>query len=144
MRARSRPRAFKMKDLERASGVGRETIRFYIREGLLPEPERPGRNVAWYDPSFVERLALIKELQRKRFLPLHAIKAIVGGSESAADWLHMIAELVRTLEPAIVRLGVATPAEVDVESLADRLRREVAAGGGIVVGRSEIGAWSRV
>ncbi len=24
----------KMKDLERATGVGRETIRFYIREGL--------------------------------------------------------------------------------------------------------------
>ena len=60
-------------------GVGRETIRFYIREGLLPEPERPGRNVAWYDESFVERIALIKELQQKRFLPLQVIKAIVAG-----------------------------------------------------------------
>jgi DNA-binding transcriptional MerR regulator len=68
----------KMRDLERATGVGRETIRFYIREGLLPQPERPGRNVAWYDQSFVERLALIKELQQKRFLPLQVIKAIVG------------------------------------------------------------------
>jgi SAM-dependent methyltransferase len=79
-------------------------------------------------------------------LPAPAMRsqAIVGGSESAGDWLNMIAELVRTLLPAMARLGVATPAEVDVESLADRLRREVAAGGGIVVGRSEIGAWSRV
>jgi DNA-binding transcriptional MerR regulator len=69
----------KMKDLERATGVGRETIRFYIREGLLPEPERPGRNVAWYDASFVERIRLIKDLQGRRFLPLHVIKAILDG-----------------------------------------------------------------
>ena len=40
-------RRLKMKDLERTTGVGREAIRFYIREGLLPEPERPSRNVAW-------------------------------------------------------------------------------------------------
>jgi DNA-binding transcriptional MerR regulator len=69
----------KMKDLERATGVGRESIRFYIREGLLPEPQRPGRNVAWYDQSFVERIRLIKELQHERFLPLSVIKTIVGG-----------------------------------------------------------------
>ncbi len=72
-------RRLKMKDLERATGVGRETIRFYIRAGLLPEPKRPGRNVAWYDETFVERIRLIKELQQKRFLPLQVIKAIVGG-----------------------------------------------------------------
>jgi DNA-binding transcriptional MerR regulator len=77
----------KMKDLERATGVGRESIRFYIREGLLPEPERPGRNVAWYDESFVERIRLIKELQQKRYLPLQVIKAIVRGDlpPSAAE-----------------------------------------------------------
>ena len=38
----------KMAELERRSGVGRETIRYYIREGLLPEPERRARNVAVY------------------------------------------------------------------------------------------------
>ena len=36
----------KMAELERRSGVGRETIRYYIREGLLPERERRARNVA--------------------------------------------------------------------------------------------------
>jgi hypothetical protein len=39
---------------------------------------------------------------------------------------------------------VATAAEVGIETLADRLRSEVADGGGVIVGRSEIGAWSRV
>ena len=35
----------KMKDLEEVTGVGRETIRFYIRQGLLPEPDRPKKMV---------------------------------------------------------------------------------------------------
>jgi DNA-binding transcriptional MerR regulator len=75
----------KMKDLERATGVGREAIRYYIREGLLPEPERPERNVAWYDASFVERILLVKRLQSERFLPLSVIKGIVGDERHLSD-----------------------------------------------------------
>lgn len=78
-------RKLKMKELERATGVGRESIRFYIREGLLPEPERPGRNVAWYDESFIERIALVKKLQTERFLPLSVIKGIVAGDQMPSD-----------------------------------------------------------
>jgi DNA-binding transcriptional MerR regulator len=100
----------KMKDLERATGVGRETIRFYIREGLLPEPERPGRNVAWYDESFVERIAVVKDLQRKRYLPLHAIKALIDGeappSRAEVEALRAIdGTLYRGLGRAPVRLS---------------------------------------
>ncbi|HYC55383.1 MAG TPA: MerR family transcriptional regulator [Candidatus Binatia bacterium] len=90
----------KMKDLESATGVGREAIRFYIREGLLPEPERAGRNVAWYDESFIDRIALIKRLQTERFLPLAVIKAIVRGDEPPPD------EQVRTL--ADIEKGLST------------------------------------
>ena len=75
------PARLKMKDLEARTGVGRETIRFYIREGLLPEPERPARNVAWYDEAFVERIRFIKELQEKRYLPLSVIRRIVADDE---------------------------------------------------------------
>jgi DNA-binding transcriptional MerR regulator len=80
-------RMLRMRELERATGVGRETIRYYIREGLLPEPERRGRNVALYPESFVERIGLIKDLQRRRFLPLQVIKAVLdsGSSPSAAQ-----------------------------------------------------------
>jgi len=91
-----------MKDLERAAGVGRETIRFYIREGLLPEPHRPGRNVAWYDASFVERLALIKELQQKRFLPLHVIRSMIGtAAPPSRDEVRTLLELDGKLFPAV-------------------------------------------
>ena len=68
--------------------------------------------------------------------------AIIGGGGS--PWLHQVAELVRTLLPEMERIGVTTAAEVDIETLAERLRREVTAGGGVIIGRSEIGAWARV
>lgn len=109
----------KMKDLERATGVGRETIRFYIRNGLLPEPERPGRNVAWYDESFVHRVNLIKELQQKRFLPLSVIRAIVGVEAAPSrDEVQTLLELDGKLFPAVDGATEAPP-----ERLTDVIER---------------------
>lgn len=109
----------KMKDLERATGVGRETIRFYIRNGLLPEPERPGRNVAWYDESFVSRINLIKELQQKRFLPLNVIRAIVGVEATPSrDEVQTLLELDGKLFPAVDGVAGAPP-----ELLSDVVQR---------------------
>lgn len=69
---------YKISDLARETGVSTGTIKFYIREGLLPSPTlKTGRNMAWYDRSFVDRIRAIKELQQKRFLPLDVIKAIL-------------------------------------------------------------------
>lgn len=114
-----RPKRMKMQDLERATGVGRETIRFYIREGLLPQPERPSRNVAWYDESFVAQVALIKELQQKRFLPLQVIKAIVGSdAEPPRDEVKALLELDGKLFPA-----VGGGAEISAERVTEVARR---------------------
>lgn len=66
-----------MADLVRQTGVGRETIRFYIREGLLPEPERPSRNMAWYSDEHIRLLRTIRQLKEEEFLPLGAIKAVL-------------------------------------------------------------------
>jgi len=61
----------RMRELEKASGVGRETIRYYIREGLLPEPSRASRNSAFYSDDHVARLKAIKRLQGKvRYQPI--------------------------------------------------------------------------
>jgi DNA-binding transcriptional MerR regulator len=67
----------KMKDLEARTGVSREAIHFYLREGLLPEPERPKRNVAYYCDEHVVRIRAIKQLQQQRGLPLEAIKPLL-------------------------------------------------------------------
>jgi hypothetical protein len=41
------------------------------------------------------------------------------------------------------RLGVATQEEVQPNTLAERIQAEMAATQSIIVGRAEIGAWSR-
>jgi DNA-binding transcriptional MerR regulator len=71
----------KMKELEARSGVGREAIRFYIREGMLPEPERPKRNVAFYTEEHIRRLQTIRKLREERFLPLSVIKSLINSDE---------------------------------------------------------------
>lgn len=48
-------------ELARASGTAVETIRFYEREGLLPEPARTQGNYRTYTPGHAERLAFIRQ-----------------------------------------------------------------------------------
>ena len=67
----------KMSQLAEASGVSAGTIKHYLREGLLPEPVRTSRNMAYYPPDFVERIRLIKQLQEDRFMPLRVIKRML-------------------------------------------------------------------
>ena len=74
----------RMGQLAEASGVSAGTIKHYLREGLLPEPVKTSRNMAWYPPEFVERIKLIKQLQEERFMPLRAIKRVLDeGPERA-------------------------------------------------------------
>ncbi|HEX5376800.1 MAG TPA: MerR family transcriptional regulator [Solirubrobacterales bacterium] len=66
-----------MGELAEASGVPAPTIKHYLREGLLPEPVKTSRNMAYYPPEFVDRIRLIKQLQEERFMPLKAIKSVL-------------------------------------------------------------------
>ena len=83
----------KMSELARRSGVPAATIKHYVNEGLLPEPVRTSRNMAYYDASLVPRIQAIKELQRTRFLPLKVIKEVLERAESSglemADAVHL-------------------------------------------------------
>ena len=67
----------RMRELAEASGVPAPTIKHYLREGLLPEPVKTSRNMAYYPPGFVDRIKLIKRLQEERYLPLKAIKNVL-------------------------------------------------------------------
>ncbi len=71
----------KMSELAERSGVSAATIKHYLREGLLPEPVKTSRNMAWYPPEHVDRLRLIKRLQEQRFMPLKAIKRVLDEEE---------------------------------------------------------------
>src|SRR4051794_17709453 len=60
----------RMAELALRSGVSRETIHFYLREGLLPRPRKGGRTVAYYDEEHLSRLTLIRTLREEKYLPL--------------------------------------------------------------------------
>jgi DNA-binding transcriptional MerR regulator len=74
----------KMSELAEASGVSAGTIKHYLREGLLPDPVKTSRNMAYYPPEFVDRIQLIKRLQEERFMPLKAIKRVLADDPDRA------------------------------------------------------------
>jgi DNA-binding transcriptional MerR regulator len=76
-----------MKELAERSGVSAGTIKHYLREGLLPEPVRTSRNMAYYPPEFVERIKLIKQLQEERFMPLKLIRSVIDEDPDRAKAL---------------------------------------------------------
>lgn len=70
----------KMRELEALTGVNRETIRVYLREGLLPAPARTKPNVADYGDTHVEGIRTIRRLQKQQGLTLPQIKAALHGT----------------------------------------------------------------
>lgn len=72
----------KMRELELATGVNRETIRVYLRYGLLPAPQRDKPNVADYDDSHVEGVRTIRRLQKEQGLTLPQIRAALAGGSA--------------------------------------------------------------
>jgi MerR family transcriptional regulator, mercuric resistance operon regulatory protein len=53
--------------LAKAAGVGVETVRYYQRRGLLPEPPRPPGEVRRYGEEDVRRLRFIRSAQAAGF-----------------------------------------------------------------------------
>lgn len=91
----------KMSGLVEASGVPAPTIKHYLREGLLPEPVKTSRNMAWYRPETVERIRLIKRLQEERFMPLKAIRTLLEEDPSQAEAMLDVED--RILERALAQ-----------------------------------------
>jgi ubiquinone/menaquinone biosynthesis C-methylase UbiE len=76
--------------------------------------------------------------------PQIRMQTFISGGAECTDWLQAVADLAGVLLPTMEQLGVATATEVEVATLAQRLCREVTASGHMIIGRSEIGAWSRL
>ena len=51
----------------KAAGVNVETIRFYQRRGLLPQPDRPQGRIRRYGTADVARIRFVKSAQRLGF-----------------------------------------------------------------------------
>jgi DNA-binding transcriptional MerR regulator len=131
-----------MKDLCELTGLERQAIHFYIQEGLVPEGRKTGRNMAFYGDVHLERIRLIKRLQREQFLPLRAIKAVLDGEESGfePDQQALLLEVKRRLDgkPVVAPRAEAVPVEALLvrHGLERRDLDELEAAGLVAVGRS--------
>jgi len=78
--------------------------------------------------------------------PQMRMQTFIGFGVTCTDWLQTLADFActtGTMLPKIEQFGLAGAADVDVVTLAQRLRDEVIANAHMIVGRSEIAAWSR-
>jgi predicted O-methyltransferase YrrM len=72
--------------------------------------------------------------------PELALECAVGGGTKAAAWGW--ANVALGVLPLMERLGVATAADLQADTLAERLLRDVVAADGIVIGPPLVGAWA--
>ena len=72
----------KISQLAQRAGVSIPTVKHYVREGLLPRPMKTSRNMAYYSEADINRIRLIKKLQKEKYLPLDVIKRHMDAGEA--------------------------------------------------------------
>src|SRR5579875_3787618 len=87
-------------ELSRRSGVSVASIKYYLREGLLPPGERTSPNQASYDEAHVHRLRMVRAL------------IDVGGLSVVATW-DILAAVDDPELPLYVALGKASGTTTD-------------------------------
>ena len=65
--------------------------------------------------------------------------------DGGPEWpgCEYVADIIASLLPMMERFGVATAVEVQIETLAERLKEEAKNGDGILISPSLVGAWTR-
>jgi AcrR family transcriptional regulator len=63
-------------DLSKRSNIPASTIKFYLRKKLLPRPIKTGATRAYYTLKHLDRLRLIKKIQKEGNIPLEKIREI--------------------------------------------------------------------
>jgi DNA-binding transcriptional MerR regulator len=84
-------------------------VRHYLREGLLPEPVKTSKNMAYYPPEFVDRIRLIKQLQEERFMPLRVIRELLASGATPEDEILRRFDIPERALRRLTELGVLTP-----------------------------------
>jgi DNA-binding transcriptional MerR regulator len=115
----------RMTELSQRSGVPIPTIRYYLREGLLPPGQFTSPNQATYDDTHVHRLTLIRAMVEVGEMPIASVRKLFlhletkEGNEFGTLGLVQYA-LVRDLSPSADSDALAR-----VQDLLDRLGWQV-------------------
>lgn len=108
----------RMQELEERTGVSREVIRIFIREGLIPQPQRPARNAAVYDERHVAAITAVRRLQRSSRLTLKELKNVIDGNGLAKP--EPIALFHRLEELLAIRFDMREARMVQLSALRER------------------------
>jgi DNA-binding transcriptional MerR regulator len=100
----------RISELSDRSGLTVQTIKFYLREGLLPRGTATAATRADYDDRHLKRLRLIRALREVGDLPISSITRIVTALDDDKIGLH---DLLGTTQHA---LGPHVPASADGSS----------------------------
>ncbi|CAM5321551.1 MerR family transcriptional regulator OS=Streptomyces alboniger OX=132473 GN=CP975_25605 PE=4 SV=1 [Streptomyces alboniger] len=101
-----------MGELSRRTGVPVPTIKYYVREGLLPAGELSSPNQAHYGEAHERRLRLIRALLEVGGLKVAEIAEVLGAVDDTGRPLHKV------LGVAADRLGPRGTADDDAEAVA--------------------------
>lgn len=108
-----RASSLRIGQLARAVGIGVETVRFYERGGLLPEPPRRASGQRMYPPEAVQRLRFIRRAREPGFA-LSEIKELLALADDpvrgdaacvAAARREQVKRRIRDLERMRAALG---------------------------------------
>jgi DNA-binding transcriptional MerR regulator len=75
-------------ELAERSGIPVATIKYYVREGLLPGGDRTGYNRVAYAESHLHRLRLVRTLLEVGRLPIATAKQVVAAVDDPAPSVH--------------------------------------------------------
>lgn len=80
----------RISELSRVTGVPVATVKYYLREGLVPPGRATGATQAQYDDSHVLRLRLARALVQVGGLSVAAARDVLSSLDAAGDSLHRV------------------------------------------------------
>ncbi|MEU0673068.1 MerR family transcriptional regulator [Streptomyces sp. NPDC006172] len=107
----------RISELSRRSGVPTATIKYYLREGLLPPGRATAATQAEYDEHHVHRLRLVRALIGVRGLSVSAARNVLDAVSEGRTDMHSLLGLVFGLSPTGEPAEVSTEGSVDADSL---------------------------
>jgi DNA-binding transcriptional MerR regulator len=116
----------KMAELSQRSGTSVATIKYYIREGLLPAGHRTATNQARYDQEHLTRVTLIRALRDIAGLPVATIKQVFDAIEHPPEGGDRPDPLTLAFGALSKPLAVPAGEEHDYRRVADRIDGVVA------------------
>ncbi|GAB7190540.1 MerR family transcriptional regulator [Kineococcus sp. NUM-3379] len=104
----------RISELGRATGVPVATVKYYLREGLLPPGRATGATQAQYGEEHVRRLRLVRALVDVGGLPLARVRDVLACLDDPPPTLH---EALRIAHDALGPTPLPTAGGADAEAV---------------------------